>query len=379
MNKKFLILLIFIIIFSSSVLAWFPNNHIYISLVALRTSNTPITQECEGRENLVLLGEQMADVFVVHYLEGGKKITTYIGSHSRGFYDRWMELAGSDLDLKCVGRGIAFHNIQDQESHYNMVPKDIGRYKLPNVLIHPAREQQLETDMMNDLNKFGDPQSVTSYGEVDTLSKTILDIFDEDPKYLKNFAKATGLREEDIKRDIDTVNINLKGNSWNEEVYGKKVSLPLSYLIWLGLLLLISFSYIWAVKRIGKNNWKYVGYFFGFGFMIFLVIVIISVPLGTSWYWYKAVNSIPAGLISPVDYKLHLQNSIDRTVLYLKDGVLKYADASGLSYTDKGRKIDGALTKADKSFKIFILPIILGFLVIVNLILFLLMSRKPKK
>ena len=373
---KIILFIIILSVLSQSTLAWFPNNHIYISLVALRTTNSPITELCEGRENLILTGMSAADIFVVHYLEGGTKIASYIGSHSKGFYERWMQLAGSDIDLKCMGYGIAFHMTQDQESHYGFVPEDITRFKLPNILIHPAREQQFEMSMLNDLETKGDRYSVTSYGEVTTLTRSLLDIFDEDPKYLDIFAKASGLREEDIKRDIDTVNINLKGNTWDEAVYGKKVSIPISYILWLSVFLVISIVYIYLVAKIGVNAWKFVGYFLG-GFLgILTIVTIISVPLGTSWYWYQSVNKIPAKLIGYEDYKPHVDNSIKMTKQFLENENLIFKDASGLSYTIEGRKVDGALTKADKGFKIFVFPVIAIIVIVFNTFLFWIMSRK---
>ena len=379
-NKFLFILLIIIILNSSPILAWFPHSHAYISLVSLRTSNTPITNLCAGRENLIITGMFADDVFVVHYLEGGTKITSYIGSHSKGFYERWMQLAGSDKDLKCMGYGIGgFHQVQDQETHYVIVPEDIMRYKLPNIIVHPAREQQLEQSMLKDLQENGDPYKVTSYGEVVTITQNSLDIFDTNPKYLATFSKATGLKPEDIKRDIDTVNINLKGNSWDEAVYGKRVYLPTSYIIWLLILLAIPILSLYLTYKIGRNSWKFLAYFLHGLFAVIIILAMISVPLGTSWKWYQYANSVPVKLISNVDYKPHVDKSIAQTKLFLQDEILRYKDASGLSYTEGDRKIDGALTKADKKVRYFVIPLVAIILIVLNALLFWIMSRGKSK
>lgn len=389
MNRKFFfIFFVILVLISPSAFAWYGKFHVYSNLVKLRDpelQDTAIIRLCKDYERQVIAGDLSADITAVHYLEGGNKITQYTGLHSRAFYLKALEKTKGDPELKCFAYGIGLHQVQDRIAHYDSVPRAIRTYKVPNIAIHPILEQKADEQLMADLKNNGDPYGVTDYDEVKDLSEQILnelmiERFGGDPKYINLIQEASDLNLEDLKIDLNIVATNLAGGKWTySQAYEvRKIIFPRSYYYYIGIGFLFALIIAGTTFWLGKNNWKYVTYILSGLIALFLIILLISIPLGTTWNWYLKANRPLTKIIPLENYKEPLRKTLDETEKFFETGgIVPYEDASGLFYDIQGRKVDGAITQAEKKYA---MPVFIVFIIVLIaglLLLFYLMS-KPK-
>jgi len=376
-NKIFKIFFTFFLIITllPIVYAHFPPTHVYYTLESMRTTDSPISRLCKDREEQVIYGNLGADVPVIHYLEG--KLSSYKGTHSRSVYNKCLEVAGSDIDLKCVCYGAALHLVQDVNSHYEFVPKYIKRYFSSNIVMHPiielAGQEQTLDRLENGYSK------VVTRKEVEEKAKNSLDLFNKNEKYYNIFADSTGL---DMRSDFNIVDSALKGQRWSEQVYGKKVNLPPFY--WFVSLITIFIGVGWLVltRVVGRNNLRFLSYFIGVIIVAIGIVLLSSLLLGKSWIWFNYIGIIPSKFLNVEDTSIIDSKVIDNVKLFLLTEQLNYEDsaiddASGLDHLDRyGNMQLGPLETAENRFKFGFFPIMMIILVLLTLLLFYKMSKK---
>jgi hypothetical protein len=345
-----------IVLLSLSTEAAYPDYHTYILYTAWDQVTSPITQMCAGRLDLINTGEKVTDAPVIHYLEGGKKIASYIGTHTASAYIICTRNAGADLDQKCFCIGNVVHPTSgDVSSHLEQVPSYIKKFWFLNIPVHLTVEKAMEMKLEDYLLRH--PESRMSWEEVEIKTQYSFDPMFEDEKYMKLLDKMSGI---DMRTDVAIVGAALKGGKWQSTVYGKQVYLPSwSYAIGIGLMF-ISGLLLFVVYKWGSGWFKWVvmielGVMFVLGLLIFL-----SLLLGTSWLWFDAMMSVPASMISISDdeFEHYLNQDIARTKLVLQDGVNRYTDWTGLSYiSSTGADVNGELSKAESRFWWVLMPI----------------------
>jgi len=392
-NKIYLNL--FCIVFISlflivNISAAFTKDHLYWSLKALSETNSPITQQCVGKWNLILDGNTGADVPVLHYFD--EEFFSYISTHTKGIgYDECLREAGSDSDLQCNCYGVALHNIQDHFFHTEggVVPKYLKKTFLPNLMGHMMVEQSFLNQHQKLLEENKD--ILITNGQLDFYDNIVLDSYFEqtggDEKYVKQLDAMTGL---DTRTDLNIFANGYKGQGFFDTVYNQKVKLPfwfygLSYgmlILGFGLTILL-FILAW---KMGHKGWVILLIIPWLLLGIIGSVILIAFYTNNTWQVITAVISIPNNLglltISNVDIENYDKIVIAQSKRFLETGVLPYDDNSGLTYEDReGNHVEGALIKAESGFKFIILPILI-FLFIVWELFFgykTFISRRNKK
>lgn len=143
----FLFNLLFIVLLSSNVLAFFPVSHKAITndLFSMQLDSN-LYKACKNNLNLCLAGDILTDSSVTYYYSERDK---YIYTHSTSFVIALIQNANSDKELACaVGAGL--HQSQDIVAHTFLVPYAIKHTLLPNNIIHIYGEQHLDNILLSE-------------------------------------------------------------------------------------------------------------------------------------------------------------------------------------------------------------------------------------
>lgn len=376
MNKKLLLILpIMLLILVSPVFSLFTKTHNYYILKGFEEVDSPITRMCADKINLVTDGQTAADIGVIHYFDRDKDFFSYIFTHSRNFYTRCIQEAGSDQELQCWCIGAGLHQIMDDKSHNEdgLVTKYLKSEFASNLLGHMTVENDFELKIL----KLHSNENIISSGKLDTLNQqTLYSMFPDKGGNDKYFQLMQTVSNIDFRFDGLTFRKGYldEGFSFYNNIYKDKVSLPWWFnSIFLGAFIIgVAISFVAFFK--GKTKWKYIVLAEG------LLIILIGGGLlysayTTPWKITTALIEIPASLgylsVSNEDVVVYDRLIQTATNSFLTDGILKIDDVSGRTYYDRnGEKVIGALNEAEKPFKYILLPIIIIFMVILNFIIF---------
>jgi|GEM_PF-6326003 len=371
--------------FSCTVSALYTKDHIYITLKAFQEVDSPITQKCRDKLDKVLDGNHLADLGVLHYTENreGDNFMSYAHLHTRAGYNQWMELAGTDEDLECAAYGDALHIIQDQigsHGEQGVTPKYIKAYYSSNYLGHMQVENDFEKKDMAMLKASNDPLIVQ--GTLQYYDSILLNNVFADPKYLDLMKQLTNL---DMRNDANIFANGYKGKGFYDTVYGKPLSLPnwfwgISLSTLIGGLLMFLILLGLRIKGIA-NNWVFLLMIPFLLFAIFGATVLITLKTAQTWQTINTVIQIIPIRVSEADVEFYRNAALQASEEFLKTGVLNVDDATGLSYRDRtGIWHEGALDKAEKSFQVVLMPIIIVAFIMYCLIFgFLTFRRKKNK
>ena len=353
--KKILVFLLLGIVFLSSLQftsAYFTRDHIYWDIKGFEEVSSPITEQCRPYLNVVLDGQHATDTSVLHYYDN--KFMSYIGTHTRyAGYEKCMEEA-NDQEERCFCYGNGLHQVQDHFAHTTggLVPKYLKKYFSSNLIGHMVIEQNYQ----DQLEKVIKSDSIVSGGTLDYYDSIVLNSFFQefggDEKYFRLLNEMSGL---DAKNDVKIFRTGYLGEGFYNTVYQDKVQLP--YWAWglgIGLLLLgfgIGILLIWT----GKTNYKWIISAIWIFIGIIGLIILYSFITGTTWKLTTMAITIPAkvGYLNVaqddiIEYNQKIQTATNK---FLETGILPYDDNSGLSYYNRnGVYVEGALTKAEKSF-----------------------------
>jgi len=360
-----------ILIFSAiPINAEFTRDHLYHTLKPfdeVSAGESAIVNQCQDRVDLVLDGNTGADIFVLRYTDE-EGVKSYIGTHQRSGYLRCLEEAGTDIEQKCFCYGIATHIVQDNQFHTDegLVPKYLRLYFSSNVPGHMAIENSHEK---NNLDLLKNDPIVTS-GRLDFFDDIILDnVFEQtggDVKYLELASVISGVPLNEVKRDANIFANGYKGVGFFNNVYGEKLQLPIEFwlisvgLIVLGIGAIIVLTFL--KLRLKTTFWFWVLIMI-YLFVAFIgIMLIISLITDNTWQWVRTSLQVIPIRVSDDDTLRYNQRAIDATKQFLITGDLGVDDASGLTHFDRdGIEVEGALHKAESSFKLlaifFLLPL----------------------
>ena len=398
--KKLKILLlfsVFLVIIPLS-LADFPPTHLWQNAEAFNHASGGLLNECGNRLPHLLAGNIGADMFVVHYYD--ERVVSYIYTHTQGAYERCLQEAGSDLDLKCMCYGIPTHLIQDYTSHYISVPENIKKVYLTNAVMHPITELGEQQTLMDYLNS--DRSSYPKLAQYNTVSSAQVESYVENAfnlfrcgqvfcpsdfnyqrdgyknKYVDLWKRFTSLN--DIERDMAIVGASLAGVKFRDAAWNpKKLSLPSGYYLFFGILTAIGIALIVSAVYFGRTSgWKWIPIIIGSITLIFSVLVIASMLLGTTWLWFQSFRDVAQVFINNDNFENLVASDVEETIQFLETGILKpqFGDASGLTYDRNGVLIEGALDKAEARFVNITLP---SITIIITLLLMVSYWRMLKK
>jgi len=362
MTKKkviFLSIIASILLFSliSNVQAFYVRDHLGFIIDNWDNVNGVVTNECRDRLAIVLDGESFADAGVIYYGSSDKKLLgTYIATHTRAGYVSCLEEAGQDLDKKCFCYGIGLHSV-DAISHNEggLTAKYLRNFFGSNYLGHMIVERSMENKNQIQREKNND-YAITS-GKLDYYNGIFLNsLFTEtggSNKYLEMSQSISGIDMTNTAKIFRSAYI---GEGFYNSVYKNKLSLPLwAYGISIGMIL-IGLIFLILTLVYGKTGWKWVNALFYLIIMIIGIIIIFSFITGTTWKILTFVTEVPASIgylqVSDSDVVYYNNLGNEYTAQFLKDGILRIDDWSGLSYRDiNGIWVDGSLTNAEKPFK----------------------------
>jgi hypothetical protein len=134
----------------------------------------------------------------------------------------------------------------------------------------------------------------------------------------------------------------------------------------------------------GRTNWKWLVILLGLILLIIGGIIVYSFITGTTWQITTFIIEIPPkfGYLSVTQSEVDYYNRLgqEATNQFLKDGILRVDDASGLSYTDRnGNLVTGTLTKAETGSKyLIIVAMLFAFISLINLFFKSLVDKKTR-
>lgn len=393
MRNKLIFSIVFGIILLSFILpltsAFFTREHLYWTAKGFEEVNSPITQFCKGKLDIILDGNTMADVPVLHYYDEEWK--SYLSTHTKGIgYTECLQEAGTDPDLICLCYGVALHNIQDHYSHTEggLTPKYLTSSFTPNFAGHMVIEQNYEDNFIKLKTEEEDP--MISSNQLELYAQTILNSFlssdiEQSSKYIKLANQVTGLQ---LESDIVVFSQGFKGEGFYDTVYGEEVTLPKNYFYIAYALLIGGFglALLLLVLAIKYGRWTY-GLLLIIPFLILGIlgsIVLISYSQESVWKVVVGGLRVPTtlGLLTVTDEDVNYYDDIiqRQTKLFYETGELPFEDNTGFDYKDSsGRQIKGALMKAQTGFTYIVLPVISILLGIYVTLLFYLTFLRGKK
>lgn len=352
--------------------------HEYYTIKGFDEVDSPITTTCRDRLDIVLDGVEAADIFVIHYTDKDK-VGSYISTHNKfAGYQKCLEDAGNDLDLKCFCYGIGLHPTQDNFFHNEdgLVVKYIKKYLTNNLIGHMAIENDHEKKTLNLIEN----DLIVTSGRLEYYDSTVLNnLFEEtggDIKYMNLLSEMSGLSLSEVKRDANIIANGYKGSGFYDTVYKEKVSLPAFFwwisigLIVIGLLITLGLIFIPLALGIKTTRWKYLFILLTLLITIIGVLLIISIYTGSTWSWVNLSLRILPIRVTEADASYYNQQAQIATNEFLRTGKLAYDDASGLSYRGSdGVWREGALNRAESGFKILLILFIIPYLVLLSVFL----------
>jgi len=368
MNKKIILIImfgIFLLNLVSLTSAYFTRDHLYWTINGFEIVQSPITELCRVKLDIVLDGQTAADIPVLHYFD--EQFMSYISTHTKGSgYEACLERAGTDPELQCFCYGVGLHNIQDHFAHTEggLVPKYISRYFSSNLVGHMTIEKDYENKHIESVRN----SDVVSSGLLDYYDNIILDNLFEGKggsyKYLLLLEDMSGI---DMRNDANIFANGYKGTGFYDTVYNQKLSLP--WWFW-GLsvgLMIVGFGVSVVLLIFGGTNWKYflIAIYVMLG--IIGVLILVSFFSGNTWQWIQVAIMIVPVRVADSDIS-HYDNLVQQaTNRFLETGYLPYDDNSGLTYWDsEGNYVEGALGQAEKKFQYIVLPIIILLFMALN-------------
>lgn len=416
MNNKFLIIIFFGLLLLPLTSAYFVKDHLYWTINGFETVNSPITQKCQDKLDIVLDGLVATDIPVLHYSD--EKFMSYVSTHTRGSgYLACMEEAGSDEDLQCFCIGIGLHNVQDHFAHTDegLVPKYIKKYVTSNLVGHMQIEKNYENQHMDYLTE--NNNEIMTSGTLSYYNSIVCDnLFEETGGDYKYVELLNDLSDIDMRNDVNIFCNGYKGTGFYNTVYNQKLQLPWWFwgigggLIILGLtlsgftaftgrtrwkwVLVAMYSLIAVLGALilislwTNNTWRWIEFLIELpliNILIFFLIILISIiltSLKTKWKWLIILLLIGGSItiyllgvgvirVSSQDIEYYHTTVQTATNNFLKTGNLIYDDNSGLSYVDRnGNKVKGALSEAEGIFNYLMAPIIIIVFASINAFLF---------
>jgi len=368
--------------------SYFTRTHTYWTLNAMQNVDSPITQECRPFIKETVDGNTLADVPVLFYFSSDKQ-SSYIFTHQKGSgFNECLREAGSNTKLRCVCFGVASHVVQDFYSHTDtgVVPDYLRRFAGANFLGHMVVEQSFQDKFL----KLKKDTDIIASGTLDRFDDVALDtIFDEtggDSEILELLNKMADLDMENTARVFRS---GYQGEGFFSTVYQDKVKLP----FWgfaVSIILIISGLAI-SVFLIftGRTGWKWVTALLWLVLLGFGILILFSFLTGTTWKITTFLIQQPPKLgylqVSQSDVVFYDNIIQEATNQLFRTGRLPFDDASGLSFkSSEGIQIEGALKKAEGTFKFIVFPIFIILFIILNVFLFaksygLSFRRKGKK
>jgi len=368
MKKKILLLIMFGILLLNLIpltSAFFVKSHLYWNIKGMQDVQSPITELCSDKLDILLDGVVATDIPVLHYFD--EQFMSYISTHTRGSgYEACLIRAGTDPELQCFCYGVGLHNIQDHFAHAEggLVPKYLSKYFSSNLVGHMTVEKSYENKHM----ELVENSNIVSSGTLDYYNKRVLDnLFEEKGgsyKYLLLLEDMSGI---DMRNDANIFASGYKGVGFYDTVYGKKLSLP--WWFWslsIGLII-IGFGVSIVLLIVKGASWKYflIGIYLILG--IIGILILVSFFSGNTWQWIQLSIMILPIRVSDSDIS-HYDNLVQQaTNRFLATGYLPYDDNSGLTYWDsEGNYVEGALSQAEKKFQYILLPIVILLFIALN-------------
>lgn len=370
-KKKLLSLLLFSILLLAiipQVSAYYWLFHEKNTIQGFSEIDSALTRECGDMLDIVVDGAAAADIFVIHYTDENK-VGSYISTHTKfAGYQKCLQYAGTDTELKCFCYGVGLHNVQDNFAHNEggIVPKYLKKYFTSNLVGHMAVENSFETKHITYMEETNNP--VYTSGRLDFYDENICNnLFEQtggDPKYLETLAKISGLTLTEVKRDANAICNGYKGSGFYATVYEEKISLPAIFwwisigMIILGVLFpIIVFIVLPLVFKISTSRWKWLLILLFILVALIGVALIVSIYTGVTWAWVNGALKILPVRVNDADIKYY-DNLVQEATndFLLSDGNLIYEDNSGLSYRGAdGVWKDGALSQAEGPYKLLLI------------------------
>ena len=383
MNKKiFILIFVFMILFSSYASAWFTLDHTIFTLEAFNEVNSPITQMCKNKLDIVLDGNFAADIPVLHYIDSlqNKVPTSYSFTHSVGSgYNECMELAGSDINKKCFCYGVGLHEVQDPFSHgtegvQGLTATYLKKGVTTNLIGHMIVEKDFQNKHLPLVKElYGDTFVSTAeyYGGENKNAIICNNLCDSTGCKTQYMSILNEMANQNMELDADTICKGYKGFGFYDTVYVNKVGLPgWAYTISLGMFILCAILAGLALWKGNSNSYKWAFIGIMILFAIIGLILYISVVTGTSWKLVNVGLQLPPKIgwlsVSETDMKEYHQLVIDSSNQFLRTGIVPYDDVTGLEYCDSdGNCVIGQLAEAEKTSRIVFLLIEILFAIFI--------------
>jgi hypothetical protein len=145
---KQLLTILAVLLCLSPVLAFGPNTHVWLTdQICNEATSANVKMCCTKHMQEFRAGCVLSDITVVYYYTNGG--ANYIGTHNWNFFNNVRsQIPLGDEAGFCFGLGIGNHLIEDAVSHNVIVPDAMTKYGLPNGIIHPVVESEIELQII---------------------------------------------------------------------------------------------------------------------------------------------------------------------------------------------------------------------------------------
>jgi hypothetical protein len=281
--------MVFSVIMLQSASGFFPLTHSHeIHEACKKEYTTDLAKMCCDDEKACIMGNTLADISVIYYLEKGLK--KYTVTHSDYFCFLAIDEARTTTE-KAIAAGICLHATgSDRIAHNKLVPYAIEHTGLPNVIIHPFAEQKMEDYIISI-----DPEIKQIF--VDATK-------DAKEKYTDFFQRVLQPNPDygdvNVKNLVDGFILQVKNSQSGYDVSFETIkAVPKTIYIFLFFAFAVSSAGIVFIIWKCRKNFGTIFSLILFSFIVFIILLaIIATITGTLWQIFLKIAS-PIGYFVP--------------------------------------------------------------------------------
>lgn len=281
---------IFFLLLTPTVLGWGPVTTQFQEEIFFRTGDSTVAKECANYKAEFHAGTKIPDIRIFSYFTQSER---YSATHNMNFVNNLFLQARADHpEERCFVYGVAFHMVDDDDSHNNFVAERIETYKIHNYVIHPIVEGQVEAYI------------IETYPETYDRAIHSMDIlFPESPNYNPRLLEMVRLSLGETQTSVENEAKMLHNSigAFYSEAFVSPGSALFGMMIYILPVLGVGLVAWWLTKR----TWILVF----MGVVLFMLIFVSLFGLAPVW---KIVAKVFAGTVRPEDVRYWNERSTEK-------------------------------------------------------------------